>query len=283
MQTIGERLEEARKRKSISIREAAEGTKIRGDYLQKFESNQFNIGLTDIYIRGFLRSYASFLGLPAERIVNDYASLGHAEARPRTPSREVYGRMELSVSSGGGDRGSAEGPATESAGAAAAGEGAVHQRPSLSLRPHASGLPPTNRINPALAFKGLFIFAGVAAVLILFFLVKALFGGSHRATETSTASAPAPVATPAEVTALPDAASTLTLIALQPVSVRVFRQSDSLELFNGQMASGERKDFPNVGLKVTASALELLQLEFKGARYQIAAKGRGAVVVNVMK
>jgi len=36
-------------------------------------------------------------------------------------------------------------------------------------------------------------------------------------------------------------------------------------------------------LKVTASALELLQLEFKGARYQIAAKGRGAVVVNVMK
>ena len=43
MQTIGERLEEARKRKGISIREAAENTKIRGDYLQKFEANTFDI------------------------------------------------------------------------------------------------------------------------------------------------------------------------------------------------------------------------------------------------
>ena len=49
MQTIGERLEDARKRKGISIREAAEATKIRGDYLQRFESNQFDLSLADIY------------------------------------------------------------------------------------------------------------------------------------------------------------------------------------------------------------------------------------------
>ena len=35
MQTIGERLEEARKKRGLSLREAAEATKIRGDYLQK--------------------------------------------------------------------------------------------------------------------------------------------------------------------------------------------------------------------------------------------------------
>ena len=99
MTTIGERLEEARKKKGISIREAAEATKIRGDYLQKFEGNQFDIGLTEIYVRGFLKSYAVFLKLPADRILNDYASLGRGEARPRQPSREVYGRMDLSVAS----------------------------------------------------------------------------------------------------------------------------------------------------------------------------------------
>ena len=71
MQTIGERLEEARKKKGISIREAAEATKIRGDYLQKFEGNHFDIGLTEIYTRGFLRNYASFLKLPADRLLND--------------------------------------------------------------------------------------------------------------------------------------------------------------------------------------------------------------------
>src|SRR5882724_928306 len=114
MQTIGERLEDARKQKGISIREAAESTKIRGEYLQKFESNHFDIGLSNIYVRGFLRTYANFLKLPPERILNDHAALGIDEPRPRQPSREVYGRMELSVSSAGdrGDRGAP--PAEES-------------------------------------------------------------------------------------------------------------------------------------------------------------------------
>src|SRR5215212_5744403 len=97
MQTIGERLEEARKKKGISIREAAEATKIRGDYLQKFESNHFDIGLTEIYTRGFLRTYANYLKLPADRLLNDYAALGRGDIRPRQPNREVYGRMDISV------------------------------------------------------------------------------------------------------------------------------------------------------------------------------------------
>src|SRR5438128_1832968 len=101
MQTIGERLEEARKKKGISIREAAEATKIRGDYLQKFESNQFDIGLTEIYTRGFLRNYANYLKLPADRILNDYAALGRGEVRPRQPSREIYGRMDITVATAG--------------------------------------------------------------------------------------------------------------------------------------------------------------------------------------
>src|SRR5688500_11696853 len=105
MQTIGERLEEARKKKGISIREAAEATKIRGDYLQKFESNHFDIGLTEIYTRGFLRTYSNFLKLPADRILNDYAALGRGEPKPRQPAREVYGRMDISVAtSGAADR-----------------------------------------------------------------------------------------------------------------------------------------------------------------------------------
>jgi cytoskeleton protein RodZ len=98
MQTIGERLEDARKRKGISIREAAEATKIRGDYLQRFEGNQFDLGLAEIYVKGFLRSYSHFLGLPADRIINDFNGLGlSGNTRGRTPSREVYGRMDLSV------------------------------------------------------------------------------------------------------------------------------------------------------------------------------------------
>jgi len=99
MQTIGERLEDARKKKGISIREAADLTKIRGEYLQKFEGNQFDLGLSEIYVRGFLRNYAHFLHVPAERLLNDYGALARKDGRARGPSREVYGRMDLSISS----------------------------------------------------------------------------------------------------------------------------------------------------------------------------------------
>ena len=100
MQSIGERLEEARKRKGISIREAAEATKIRSDYLHKYESNQFDIKLPEIYVRGFLRTYANYLKCPADKILSDYTALGLSESKiGRGLNRVVFGRLHLSVSS----------------------------------------------------------------------------------------------------------------------------------------------------------------------------------------
>src|SRR5450432_604334 len=96
MQTIGERLEEARKRKGISIREAAESTKIRGDYLQKFEANTFAIDLPPLYIKGFLRAYSRYLELDPERQVSDLNALLAKEGKPaRREHREVYGRVDF--------------------------------------------------------------------------------------------------------------------------------------------------------------------------------------------
>src|SRR4051812_7687242 len=178
MQTIGERLEEARKKKGISIREAAEATKIRGDYLQKFESNHFDIGLTEIYTRGFLRTYANFLKVPADRLLNDYAALGRGEARPRTPNREVYGRMDISVSTAGeaSDRAAppSEEPATPEA-----------PRPQPRYPRGSSSLP--SGPDPAQVFKYL-KWAGAAAVFIaLVFLAKSLFSGGDSKTPISNA------------------------------------------------------------------------------------------------
>ena len=106
MQTIGEKLEEARKRKGISVREAAETTKIRGDYLQKFEANSFDLDLPPLYIRGFLRSYARYLDLDAERFLAEFDSVMAAEGRtPRRESREVYGRVEFGEGTENGNGG----------------------------------------------------------------------------------------------------------------------------------------------------------------------------------
>ena len=68
---IGQKLEEARNRKGISLREASESTKIRGDYLSAFESSSFDIKLPEVYLRGFVRLYARFLDLDQEAVLAD--------------------------------------------------------------------------------------------------------------------------------------------------------------------------------------------------------------------
>ena len=68
---IGQKLEEARNRKGISIREASESTKIRGDFLTSFEAGKFDLNLPEVYLRGFIRVYARFLGIDPESAVSD--------------------------------------------------------------------------------------------------------------------------------------------------------------------------------------------------------------------
>ncbi len=93
MQTIGERLLEARQRRGVSIREAAEATKVRGDYLAAMENNLFDsIPLADVYRRGFLKIYARFLRLDSDRVVGDFNALlaarSPASGRVRRPHPE---------------------------------------------------------------------------------------------------------------------------------------------------------------------------------------------------
>jgi cytoskeleton protein RodZ len=197
MQTIGERLEDARKRKGISIREAAEATKIRGDYLQKFEGNQFDIDLASIYLRGFLRNYALFLKLPPDRIIDDFDALGRADARPHTPSREVYGRMDLSIAS-----------AEDRVEHAAVASGDAAPRPNSPLRGH-NNLPKSPPLDPALVFKGGIALACVLVLLLIFWIGKSLMGGSSG----SAAEARSPASAASE--------RSFTLIAIDTVRVSV--------------------------------------------------------------
>lgn len=80
MQTLGERLQEARQRLGVTTREAADVTKIRSDFLQAMEANQFeSIPLGDVYKRGFTKIYAKYLRLDEEKAVADFNA--HHSAR----------------------------------------------------------------------------------------------------------------------------------------------------------------------------------------------------------
>lgn len=79
METIGQQLRSARERKKISLETAAQATKIKGEYIAALEANQFDRIEAPVYVRGFLRIYADYLGLEARLLVNQFVSLKSAE------------------------------------------------------------------------------------------------------------------------------------------------------------------------------------------------------------
>lgn len=101
MQSIGERLEEARKRKGISLREAAEATKIRSDFLGYIEQNKMDFDLPEIYKRGFLKNYARYLKLDHDKIMTDYNAQQLSKSRlGKKGGSEWFGQMEVEKAAG---------------------------------------------------------------------------------------------------------------------------------------------------------------------------------------
>ena len=95
---IGNSLREARLRQTLDFPEIEQATKIRGKYLRALEDEQFDVLPAQTYVKGFLRSYAEYLGLDGQLYVDEYNSrfvVGEEEspARPRRsappPSRGV--------------------------------------------------------------------------------------------------------------------------------------------------------------------------------------------------
>lgn len=69
---IGERLRNAREARGLSLDEIEAATRIRRRYLEALENEAFDQLPGGAYAKGFLRNYASYLGLPAEDLVGMY-------------------------------------------------------------------------------------------------------------------------------------------------------------------------------------------------------------------
>jgi cytoskeletal protein RodZ len=70
---IGSALRTARQERGKTIEEAARDTKIRSEYLEALESESFDSLKGDVYVRGFLRSYAQYLGLNPDKVSAAYS------------------------------------------------------------------------------------------------------------------------------------------------------------------------------------------------------------------
>jgi cytoskeletal protein RodZ len=71
---IGTSLREARERRRITIAQAEGATKVRGKYLRALEEEQFDQLPPGTYVKGFLRTYAEYLGLDGQLYVDEFNS-----------------------------------------------------------------------------------------------------------------------------------------------------------------------------------------------------------------
>jgi transcriptional regulator with XRE-family HTH domain len=87
MQTIGDRLRQARERLGLTLEEAERTTRIRTQHLDALERGEFDRLPSPVQLRGFLRNYADYLGLDSDRLLRELQ--GNGADRPTTRPRKT--------------------------------------------------------------------------------------------------------------------------------------------------------------------------------------------------
>ncbi len=70
---IGETLREAREERGLSLDDAATETRIRATHLAALEREEYERLGGDVYVRGFIRSYARAVGIDPERLLAEHS------------------------------------------------------------------------------------------------------------------------------------------------------------------------------------------------------------------
>ncbi len=73
METIGYQLRAARARKSLTVDQAAQATKVKLEYLLALEADKFDEIPAPIYVKSYLKIYGDYLGLDGRAISDQYA------------------------------------------------------------------------------------------------------------------------------------------------------------------------------------------------------------------
>ena len=250
MQNIGEKLEEARKRQGITIREAAEATKIRADFLIDFENNNFHQDLPDIYKRGFLKLYAKYLNLEADKLINDFNAGQLGVAAPKNKGNN-FGTMDVGYTSHYTD-----GPDNEKS-------------------------DKSNSIDKSLYIKigavlGIVVFVMVFIAIITSYVSSAKSSGNTQEPAANTSST--------EKTETKEVAPTeaeVTLIAVGDCFITVQGSTDRNIFYAGSLSMGERIPVKVKGsVYIISDTMENIQVEKKGVTYSAPGNGMGKFLLE---
>lgn len=69
---FGELFKTKRKELNLSLKEVENGTSIRVAHLESIEEGKEDAFLSPVYMLGFIRQYATFLGMDGEKLIQDH-------------------------------------------------------------------------------------------------------------------------------------------------------------------------------------------------------------------
>ncbi|MCR4425293.1 MAG: DUF4115 domain-containing protein [Firmicutes bacterium] len=96
MKEIGTFLKDEREARGITMDQLRDGTKIRTRYLEAIEQGDFDAIPGEVYLKGFIRSYAECIGLDGQEVVARYNGLKRAQevSMLREVERERASRVQ---------------------------------------------------------------------------------------------------------------------------------------------------------------------------------------------
>jgi Helix-turn-helix domain len=93
---LGCSLRETRVRRGVELAQVAAETRIRMRYLQALEEERFELLPGSVYAKGFLRTYADYLGLDSQIFLDEYNARFRAEETQPAPPQLVLRPRSLS-------------------------------------------------------------------------------------------------------------------------------------------------------------------------------------------
>lgn len=88
--TLGEKLRQAREARGITISEVAEQTRISALYLESIENNDYRGLPGGIFNKGFVKSYAKYVGIDDQEALQDYARLISQQGEDKVEENKTY-------------------------------------------------------------------------------------------------------------------------------------------------------------------------------------------------
>jgi len=89
--TVGQQLRQAREAQKLGVHEIVDMTKIRGDHIRALEEGNYSVFSAPVYIRGFVRTYATLLKLDTAQVLRqlgrELADSGQVDPLLASPAR----------------------------------------------------------------------------------------------------------------------------------------------------------------------------------------------------